>query len=327
MRGAALLLIGASLLGACKAKQVTPPTSIHHDSKCPAYPCVLASGQNNPRAIALDGEYVYWANSATDGSIVRVPDLGGTVSTLAEGVRFASALAVDSSNLYWTSVEEGALVSMPVSGGDVATMAHNLSQPWAVAVDVGNVYAVTNEVSGSVYAVPIGGSTTVTLATAQAQATDVAVDDGRVYWSSQTDGKIQSTSRDRIAPVTLEISKTASKVGAIALDADNVYWVGTDVGSAVGKVPKVGGTAAILSNRPGADPQRLVVDDGFVYWTETGIVSTGGQVLKIPLAGGGMPVVLATHQQTPYGIAVDDTYVYWSNSGANGAILKAPKNP
>jgi len=62
--------------------------------------------------IAVDGTYVYWADSS---SVKRVPIAGGTATTLVPGVGSPGFLSVDSTNLYWTGVSNG-LYRLPLAG-------------------------------------------------------------------------------------------------------------------------------------------------------------------------------------------------------------------
>jgi hypothetical protein len=127
--------------------------------------------------------------------------------------------------------------------------------------------------------------------------------------------------------------------GALAIDANNAYWVddndqapdGGEPAGAVKQVPLSGGTVTTLAVGTGltdltvGDPVALAVDTNNVYWVNYGNAS----VVSMPI-GGGTPTTLAEEPAMgdetrfePTAIAVDGTSVYWGTTGdMGGAILK-----
>ncbi len=66
---------------------------------------ILAPG-DNPRAIAVDGNYAYWTNDG-DGTVARVPVGGGAVTTLATGQTQPWGIALDDKFVYWCAKGAG----------------------------------------------------------------------------------------------------------------------------------------------------------------------------------------------------------------------------
>ncbi len=119
--------------------------AVPRDGQAP--PRALATGQTNPRTVALDDTHVYWVEGG-QGAITRVPKTGGVPEILATGQAGAGGLAIDATHVYWTNTAAGSLHSIPKAGGDMATVASGLSEPRFVAVDS---VAVFYESGGTVF--------------------------------------------------------------------------------------------------------------------------------------------------------------------------------
>ncbi len=111
--------------------------------ECPGGPEAVATGQAHPRGIALDATHVYFTEYGTgqgDGSVVRVPrastgglDGGGAaVTTLAGGLLYPDAVAVDAKYVYFTT-RAGLIQRVPLAGGAPETVA-TLVQSYATAI-------------------------------------------------------------------------------------------------------------------------------------------------------------------------------------------------
>jgi hypothetical protein len=73
-------------------------------------PVTLASGQDTPTTVYVDGTTVYWGNSgssscALNGSILSVPLTGGQPTTLATSTNCVDWLTGDSTSLYWSNAD------------------------------------------------------------------------------------------------------------------------------------------------------------------------------------------------------------------------------
>jgi len=107
----------------------------------------LISMQQNPLAITVDGEHIYWVNAGSlsvsadgsvvrDGSILRVKIAGGDPELLADEQAVPYAIAIDTGHVYWTNLGDGCVMRAPKSGGeDAVCLATGQSNPVAIAVD------------------------------------------------------------------------------------------------------------------------------------------------------------------------------------------------
>jgi hypothetical protein len=76
----------------------------------------LASGQDYPYEMAVDGTNVYWTNwgfSSGDGKVMSVPIAGGIPPTiLASGYTSTDSIVVDAQSVFWTSFGDGTLTRL-----------------------------------------------------------------------------------------------------------------------------------------------------------------------------------------------------------------------
>jgi sugar lactone lactonase YvrE len=114
---------------------------------------------------------------------------------------------------------------------------------------------------------------------------------------------------------------------AVALDANNTFYVTDIEAGAVWKVPYAGsllGSMQSLSTaEEGAKGIAVDASSTFLYWA----ASTSGVVAKYPIdPDAGTPMALATGLTQPNFVAVDETDVYFTTtSGANGgAVQRCP---
>jgi len=90
-------------------------------------------------------------------------------------------MAIDSTNVYWTTYDRGEVMKVGIGGGAPVRLAAGQGQPNFLAVDSSYVYW-TNFFGNQVMAVPIAGGATVTLATNETNPQGIAVDATSVYW-------------------------------------------------------------------------------------------------------------------------------------------------
>jgi sugar lactone lactonase YvrE len=153
---------------------------------------IITLGQGeSPVGIAVNGSALYWANEGSGpstGSVMRYAFNGSAAVTLAGSLNAPSAIALDSSNVYWVT-EDGFAMKAPLTGGLVTTLASQQNDPLAIATDGTSVYW-TNNGDGSVVKVGVNGGATTTIATGSGNMGGIAVDATSVYWAAYTSGTI-----------------------------------------------------------------------------------------------------------------------------------------
>lgn len=121
----------------------------------------IATGQNIPLDVKVDGTSIYWVNQGdvtmADGMVMKAPLAGGSLVTLATGQDTIFDLAIDSTTVYWNDWGQqtvnppkttGSIVSVPLGGGTPTTIAAQV-QPYDVVVDGTSLYASLNFASPS----------------------------------------------------------------------------------------------------------------------------------------------------------------------------------
>lgn len=263
-------------------------------------PTTIASNQDYPWAVAVDGNNVYWTNY--DG---------------------ASAIFVG------TPTNAGTVMEVPLGGGTPVTLASALQGPWGIAVDAANVYFTTAG-GNKVKSVPIdsGGNGPVTiLAEDQYTPTAIAVDASNVYWvnesevSSSNFGAVMSVPKDSdggVAPtVIVQPGATYDTPTGLAVNAASVFFTNNVDSGDVESAPLGGGAPPTVLASGQINPFSITLDENNVYWTNNSASTGGGQgsgadsVASIPLDGGAV-TQLATKLNGPTGIAVDSNALYFT---------------
>jgi hypothetical protein len=273
--------------------------------------------------------------------------------SLIVGPQIVSAVAVDTSHLYWTS--GGGVWVEPLAGGPATPIVSGRAGTAAIAVDATRVYWV-DQGSGSgdpaVMMAPLDGGAPVTLA-ASAPGGAVAVDTTSIYWI--TGPAVPALVKaplggvvDGGAPVT--VASSPAPIYVFAIDANAAYvpratcdggctWSVTQ--ALLDGLPE-GGAPVTLAAAQG-EIGALVAGSGSLYWATSpgkalpdGGLASGGTVVSLALDGG-TPVTLATGQQNTGGLAVDATHLYWStvegissaplDGGAPQLIVSTPDAP
>jgi hypothetical protein len=241
---------------------------------------VLATGQNYAWSVTLAGSNVYWSNNSDGenaGSIVTMPQTGGTPMTLASGLNSPGDLTNDGTYLYWmpNSNDYPAVVSqMALTGGTVTSLGTGALGEDMVATG-GWVYW-TDYFAESILALPATGGAVATLASSLNVPWGIATDGTSIYWTeflgadSGTVMSVPATAFDGGAVATL-ISGGVSQPEGIASDGVHVYF-GTSGSSAespmsVMKMNTDGSGLTVLVPGP-TSVDRIVVDAKNVYWTD-----------------------------------------------------------
>lgn len=88
----------------------------------------LASGQQNPSALAVDDTNLYWA-TGSGGTVVKLPLAGGDPTLVASGQGAVGGLAIDATSIYWADYDNGALMKPSIAGDAPVALASGQASP------------------------------------------------------------------------------------------------------------------------------------------------------------------------------------------------------
>jgi len=301
------------------------------DAGCPVSPTVLASGQSSPTSIVSDGAYLYWSNTGTVKSVMKVAVTGGTPVAVATGLRQPGYLAVDATNAYWTdqatTFPNGTILmsapldgSAAVDGGAPAVLVASGIALQQFVVAGGNIYYF----SGSTLTViTTAGAAVRTLTPSSTNAVNATADATNLYWTNNVQQVLTMPFSGTTATVLTTLVAPGDFLGGsqpISVDATGVYVpADPDAGlDAVLSVPLAGGAATTVATFSSAfnGVPGIVSDGKNVYWAN----NFGFAVMRAPVTGG-TAVTISCDVEKPEGIAQDATHVYWTTEGGSVKAL------
>jgi hypothetical protein len=245
-------------------------------------PEIFASGQPDPKHLALDDTYVYWTDggsgpTAGDAGIMKAPLAGGPPVRIARA-GFPIDIAVNRQYVFWTDYDLHTINRAALDGSGPVALSSTGDQPMVLSIDAANVYWLSGGThgghDGAIMQAPIEGGPAVTLAQDQAEPASLAVDGQSVYWVNAGDGLVQ---RVPIGGGTNEVLRHMTRPNAIAVD-DTSYYVGEVLPGMIVSYPKAGGTGDVRSATE-SHPNQIVLDSKNIYWVNDGASDHQGDAL------------------------------------------------
>ncbi|HEY6476043.1 MAG TPA: hypothetical protein VI456_05635, partial [Polyangia bacterium] len=260
----------------------------------------LASGLIQPRAIAVHGGQVLWADTGTvfpdNPNVMTVPVAGGTPKELFANVFTYTRLVIVGDTLYTITNDLEVISSFPLVGdaGAGATIYPGTPPDAVYALDSDGTavyFLLPGATNSDLLSVPIGGTGAATTLAhnvgSGSIATNYMLDDtSTLYWSDSGTGNVYAVAKTGGTPKILATFNNGSGAVEIALDGTNVYALAN---TQLVRFPKAGGvTPVVLASAPGGgsgqyllatpgNTNALVVDDASVYWLYRG----HAEILKI----------------------------------------------
>lgn len=228
------------------------------------------SGLEDPAAIALDDEYVYF----NDGSNVRRLTLeGADYITVAEGNYKILDIALDDTHVYWVGGES--VMRAPKDGSAMtAELLAIGTYTWGIRLDATHVYWAS--LGGEVKRVPKAGGTVETLAPVYDSTWDIDVSGQDVFYSVYGMGAgtpVSGIYRTTVLagnPVLLAQEPIGPR--RIVLDGDYIYYAqDTPLSPAIKRIGTGGGTDEVVLPLQ-SSATALALTDTCIYATDDNIV-------------------------------------------------------
>lgn len=241
-------------------------------------PALIDSGLSSPGTFQVQDDYVYW--------------------------RVSSARGVGT-NRYPNSVER-----VPVGGGlpELVTTL-TAGRLLTIAVDATHVYLADGD--HGLARVPVAGGDPEYLVETPAYA--VALDETHAYFSLAD--PVSGVARVAKSGGESEVLFEGQAASFIALDDTYVYWMARlDSLFFLSRAPKSGGPVQAVSNTIPAEPQRMVIANGYVYLAIARPLPTTdprGAIIRISTTDGRL-TELASHPVVTGGLALDADSLYFT---------------
>ncbi len=207
----------------------TTPTDgvVWHGSKAGGQPVALASGQAGPCPIAMNGDWVVWADQTTDTIWKRSLATGSSNVEVATSV-WAGAVYILGDAGYIGG--EGVVGRFALSGGTISDELRLLHSTWhveGIAADTAHL-CYMQTMYGRVYC-----TSTATMAAPDAylvqpgvtMMTSLALDDAFVYYLTPS-----AVERATIGAGAVNVVATSSHPRSLALDERGIYWTEPNLG-------------------------------------------------------------------------------------------------
>ncbi|MFN2134326.1 MAG: hypothetical protein ACK2UK_00115, partial [Candidatus Promineifilaceae bacterium] len=111
--------------------------------------------------------------------------------------------------------------------------------------------------------------------------------------------------------------------GVLAVDNDYVYFILRDSMNSIRRYNMSSGETEFVAElffSGTSRPIQMIVDSGYLYWTE-GDESSPGRVRRVE-SSGGEPQTIADNLSFPRDIAADSSYVYWTELGGQQIVRR-----
>ncbi|MBK7860998.1 MAG: hypothetical protein IPJ65_20810 [Archangiaceae bacterium] len=282
---------------------------------------VIATGQDQPRAVATDGVDVYWV--IRGGTLRRVPKGGGTVTDLATDV---SLFLLRDSSIYFVK-SATTLAVIPKAAGTPAVLTTTAREPQALTADSTSLFwwDETGDGKFEIRSAPLSGGPETLLAGGLQRRVDSLTPVGSELWFMQERELFKLPKAGgqlaRLATLPVEPLMPNAWAAVSTLQPEGVFWglvsrPANDIASASeGRVfaMRYDTVQPIELARLTYSPLSITLDGSSLYLaTQRQDTLPGtGAVIRVSTTGG--PPSVLNVNQTPFALAIDPTHIYWAD--------------
>jgi hypothetical protein len=295
-------------------------------------PIVLGQHLKTPYSLTVDATYVYIAEDVSPGArVLRAPIAGGTMETLATGFAYASAIAVDATNVYVGEGSTGYIYEFPLAGSpDGGVPPHFLAgsqDVGSMAINATHLYWGTGDYGHAIFSYEFGTDAAAP-PTVFGGAYDqgISIDSTDMFWGQQYLGSVSTRSLAPDAAPQVDLVKAQSVEGVdnqmteVRPLAGTIYWgQETAAGSGIYSLPSTPQLPPVSPKLLVTDPNvpwHLNVDEKYVYWLSLAAVCPGIQY--VPLAGGTTKILVPAPDDTIFSFTQDANYIYYTHGTDSG---------
>jgi len=172
--------------------------------------------------MALTATTVYFTNDSTGGNISYAAKTGGGTTVLFPAQSSPRGIAVDDTNVYWSTYQQ--VESAPLAGVTLSKVSMAEEFPFALAADATTLYWY-DEYMDAVRSSPKtggGASTLTSMPTSHDHGgRSIALDSASVYFNDRVGNTVQKVGKTGGTP---SIISSASGPTGVVLDASYVYF-------------------------------------------------------------------------------------------------------
>jgi hypothetical protein len=186
----------------------------------------LITGIDEPRSVAVDGNYLYWSSASAIGR-ARL-DGSQANPNFITGIHLGGySMAVSGGYIYWANVSSASIgrAKLDASGVDQNFITASSSGLDGVAVDGSHVYWTGG--LENIGRANLDGSEINESLVAGPPGYGIAVDSGHIYWAAGCSGECSGNSIMRAnldGSDVVTLVKGLSSPAGVAVDATHIYW-------------------------------------------------------------------------------------------------------